>query len=191
MSTIEWLGAISGLICVWLTAREKISSFPAGLANIGFFAYMFFDAKLYADALLQVAFFLPLTLYGWYVWSYGNKNTKSVTVTRDISRNEIAVALSLGAAGSAAWAWILHAYTDASIPWIDAPIAVASIVAQTLLSRKVLQNWLVWIVVDVVSIGMYAYKGLYITSVLYAIFLIIATRGYLSWKDESTYVASH
>lgn len=190
MSAIEWLGAISGLLCVWLTAKERISSFPIGLINIGFFAYMFFDAKLYADATLQIAFFLPLTLYGWYVWLHGKQNSKSVAVTRDISKSELVTSVCTFVTGSVIWAFILAKFTDAAVPWIDAPLAMASIVAQLLLSRKVIQNWLVWIVVDVFSIGMYAYKGLNITAVLYAVFLCIAVKGFLDWRKEQTYVAA-
>lgn len=190
MSLIEWLGAISGLLCVWLTAKERISSFPIGIVNIGFFAYMFFDAKLYADAMLQVAFFLPLTLYGWYVWLHGNQNTKNVTVTRDITKRELLGSIGAFVVGSAVWAMVLHRFTDASIPWIDAPLAMASIIAQLLLSRKVIQNWLIWIGVDVFSVGMYFYKGLNITAALYAVFLCIAVKGYLSWRSEQTYVAA-
>jgi nicotinamide mononucleotide transporter len=90
MSTIEILGAVTGLLCVWLTAKERLSSFPFGIANIFVFAFMFYEAKLYADFVLQLMLFLPLTLYGWYVWVSGDKNSRSVAVTRDIKSNEAA-----------------------------------------------------------------------------------------------------
>lgn len=191
MSTIEILGAVTGLLCVWLTAKERLSSFPFGIANIFVFAFMFYEAKLYADFMLQLMFFLPLTLYGWYVWVSGDKNSRSVAVTRDIKSNEVAYLAVAGLAAATLWAWVLDKYTDAAVPWLDAPLAVASIIAQLLLSRKVLQNWLVWIAVDVFSIGMYAYKELYITSGLYAVFLCIAIKGYLDWRREPQYAASH
>lgn len=187
MSLIEILGAISGLLCVWLTAKEKILSFPIGILNIGFFAFMFYDAKLYADTMLQIVFFLPLTLYGWYVWLHGKQNTKSVAVTRDISKKELLISIATFVTGSVTWAYVLQRFTDASVPWIDAPLAMASIVAQLLLSRKVIQNWLVWIVVDAFSVGLYLYKDLNITAALYAIFFFIAVKGYFSWRGERTY----
>lgn len=190
MSTIEILGAVTGLLCVWLTAKERLSSFPVGIVNIFVFAFMFYEAKLYADFALQLFFFLPLTVYGWYAWLYGDKNSKSVAVTRNIGAYEAGLLAVFGAMFSVVWAGVLHFYTDAAIPWLDAPLAVASIIAQLLLSRKILQNWLVWIAVDVLSIGMYAYKELYITSCLYAIFLFIAIKGYLDWRKEPQYAAA-
>ncbi len=186
MSPIEIWAAITGLLCVYLTTKEKISSYPVGFVNLGLFVVMFYQAKLYADMMLQVFFFF-LMVYGLFIWLSGNKNAKQVRVTRDMTPTEFKysmlgfVFLSLG------WAFILHKYTDAAIPWIDAPIAVASILAQYFLSKKVLQNWIIWIVIDVFSVGMYAYKQLYLTSGLYAIFLILAVKGYYDWKKEESY----
>jgi nicotinamide mononucleotide transporter len=189
MSLIEVLAAITGLACVYLTAKEKIASFPVGIINIALFMYMFYGAKLYADTTLQVIF-LGLTLYGWYFWTHGNKNTKSVLVTRDITSNEILASVSIFLCASAVWATGLSMFTDASVPFIDAPVAVASILAQWFLSKKVVQNWLMWIAVDVFSIGLYFYKELYITSALYGIFLVIAIKGFLDWRREQSYVES-
>ena len=189
MTLIELLAAITGLACVYLTTKEKISSFYVGFVNIALFIYMFIDAKLYADATLQVVFAV-LSFYGIYVWLSGNKNTKSVAITRDITRNETLISLAIGILASFGWAALLTKYTDASVPYIDAPLAVASVIAQWFLSKKVIQNWLIWITVDVFSVGMYAYKGLYITSGLYAIFLMLAAKGFMDWRKENSYLAT-
>lgn len=183
MTIIELIAAFFGLLCVWLTARESIWSMPTGIINCVLFIYMFFTAKLYADMGLQIIF-IGLIIYGWKTWLSGDKNNLGVIKTRDVSKVEIAYGFAFFCMGSALLGNMLNTYTDAALPYLDAPLAVASIIAQALLSRKVLQNWLIWIVVDVLSISMYYYKELYITSGLYFIFLCIAMRGYLKWQKE-------
>lgn len=179
----ELVAAFFGLLCVWLTAKENIWSMPVGIINCVMWIYMFGQAKLYADAGLQVVF-IGLILYGWYNWLSGDINRLGVTKTRHISMQEVAAACVFFGAASLLLAVGLDQYTDAAIPFLDAPLAIASVLAQVFLSRKVLQNWLIWITIDVFSIGMYAYKELYITSGLYVIFLVLACKGFYDWSKE-------
>ncbi|NBD27839.1 nicotinamide riboside transporter PnuC [Paenibacillus glycinis] len=179
---LEVAATTTGLLSVWLTARENIWAWPVGLVNVACFFYMFEDAKLYADMLLQVFFFV-LSIYGWIAWLTGRGASK-VRPTRSLSRRQALLLGALLVVATFLWGYALTSYTDASIPYADALIATLSIIAQYLLSSKVFENWLCWIAVDILSIGMYAYKELYSLAFLYAIFLAIAIAGHLSWKRE-------
>ncbi|GAA3411414.1 nicotinamide riboside transporter PnuC [Paenibacillus hodogayensis] len=179
---LEAIASLTGLLSVWLTAREHIWAWPIGLVNVACFFYMFYDVKLYADMTLQL-FFFALGLYGWIVWLSGRGDAK-VRPTSRIARAEAGWLVLFLIAASVVWGFLLHRYTDASIPYADALIAVLSLIAQYLLSKKVLENWYVWIVVDVLSIGLYAYKGLDAVAVLYVVYLGIATAGLFGWKAQ-------
>lgn len=180
-SPLEFVATTTGLLSVWLTARENVWCWPIGLVNVACFFFLFYDVKLYADMTLQIFFFL-LSVYGWYVWMT-NRGSFKVRPSQRLRTREagwLAVAFVAGAAG---WGYALARFTDASIPYADAAIATLSVLAQYLLSRRVVENWYVWIAVDVLSIGMYAYKELYALAFLYAIFLGIAAAGLWSWKE--------
>lgn len=181
-TALEIAATLTGLLSVWLTARERIWAWPIGLVNVACFFYMFWEVKLYADMTLQVFFFI-LSIYGWIIWLTKRGNDK-VRPTRRI-QPAMAVILLISLVGlSAGWGYWLDHYTDASIPYVDAFIATLSLIAQYLLSNKVLENWYCWLLVDVLSIGMYAYKGLYAVAFLYVIFLGIAAMGLYSWRKQ-------
>ncbi|MFE6796663.1 nicotinamide riboside transporter PnuC [Paenibacillus chitinolyticus] len=179
-SAFEIAATTTGLLCVWLTARENIWSWPISLVNVACFFYMFWEVKLYADMALQVFFFL-LSIYGWIVW-LTKREGAGVRPTRRIAPWLILPLVLFLIGATAGWGYVLHKYTDASIPYADAFIATLSIIAQLLLSAKILENWTVWIAVDVLSIGMYAYKGLDAIAFLYLIYLGIAIGGLITWK---------
>ncbi|WP_214626043.1 nicotinamide riboside transporter PnuC [Paenibacillus agaridevorans] len=181
-TTLEIVATTTGLLSVWLTARQNIWAWPVGLVNVGCFFFMFLEVKLYADMMLQVVFFV-LSIYGWIVWLTKREGAK-VRPTRNLTKPLAILLGMLAVAVTALWGYLLHAHTDASIPYADAFIATLSLIAQFLLSSKILQNWLVWIAVDVLSVGMYFYKELYALAFLYVIFLGIATSGYVSWKRD-------
>ncbi|XOK62447.1 nicotinamide riboside transporter PnuC [Paenibacillus elgii] len=179
---LEIAATTSGLLSVWLTARQNIWCFPVGLVNVVCFFVMFYDAKLYADMTLQVVFFV-LSIQGWIVWLTKRGQAK-VRPTRRMTPQLGLWLVLLLVVVTAGWGYVLARYTDASIPYVDAFIATLSILAQLLLSNKVLENWHFWIAVDVLSIGMYAYKELYVLAALYVIFLGIATSGLIQWRSE-------
>ncbi|OCT11557.1 nicotinamide mononucleotide transporter [Paenibacillus pectinilyticus] len=181
-TVIEMVATTTGLLCVWLTAKENMWSWPVGLVNVGCFFVMFGEAKLYADMMLQVIFFI-LSVYGWIIW-LTKRGGAQVRPTRQITSRQTVVLSIIFIAVTLLWGFVLKTYTDASIPYADALIATLSIIAQYLLSSKVMENWLIWIAVDVMSIAMYAYKDLYAVAFLYLIFLFIAIAGYIGWKRE-------
>lgn len=179
---LEIVATTTGLLSVWLTARENIWSWPIGLVNVACFFYMFYEVKLYADMTLQVFFFF-LSVYGWIIWLTKRGGGKVRPTKRISIRLAVTLAILLVAA-TGGWGYVLERFTDASIPYVDAFIATLSVIAQYLLSSKVLESWYGWIAVDVLSIGMYAYKGLGALTFLYVIFLGIAIAGLLGWKQQ-------
>ncbi|MGO4373115.1 nicotinamide riboside transporter PnuC [Paenibacillus sp. MCAF20] len=181
-TTLEVVATTTGLLSVWLTAREKIWAWPIGLVNVACFFYMFYEVKLYADMTLQVFFFI-LSIYGWVIW-LTKRNGAKVRPTRRITPRLAGILLVALFAGTGIWGYVLSTYTDASIPYPDAFIAMLSLIAQMLLSYKILENWYCWIVVDVLSVGMYLYKGLNMLAFLYVIFLCIAISGLITWKKQ-------
>lgn len=182
MTTIEIIAVVSGLLCVGLTVRQNIWCWPVGLVMVSLYIVIFFDAKLYSDMLLQVIY-VGLQIYGWHAWLRGGPGRSTLAVStlsgHSLVRWAIVCVVGTGVLGT-----LMSRYTDASFPYPDAFTTTASLVAQWLLGRKILESWLLWIVVDVVSIALYSAKALYLTAGLYAVFLGLATLGFVEWKKS-------
>lgn len=179
MSQLEALAALLGVINVALVARRSIWNYPPGIAMVGLYFFVFFQARLYSDALLQI-FFLVIQLYGWWNWVHSPKSDDGVAVEWMTARTR-AVWLCGTVAFAICWGLLMRAYTDAAAPLIDANIAAFSVAAQLLLSLRRVENWVLWIGVDVVAIGLFLWRGLEITAGLYALFLGISVIGLISW----------
>jgi nicotinamide mononucleotide transporter len=180
MSSIEIVAAAFGVISVFLSVRQNIWSWPTAIVNVGLYIIVFYESKLYADTGLQVVY-VVLNAYGWYHWLYGGKNRTELPVTRTPARLWLLL-VALGATGTALIGTLLSQKTDAALPYVDAMTTSTSLVAQWMMTRKLLENWIIWVAVDVVYIGMYIYKSLFVTAVLYLIFLILSAMGYVQWK---------
>ena len=180
MNTIEIIAAVFGVVSVFLSVRQNIWSWPTAIVNVGLYIFVFFGAKLYADAGLQVVY-VVLNAYGWYHWLYGGKNRTELAVSRTSGRLAGLLA-AIGLVASAAIGTLLATRTDAALPYVDALTTSTSLVAQWMMTRKLLENWLVWVAVDVVYIGMYINKSLYVTAVLFLIFIILSAMVYFQWK---------
>jgi len=176
----EVLAVVFGIVSVYLSTRENIWSWPTALVNVALYFVVFFDAKLYADMGLQVVYF-ALSLYGWYEWLYGGENRTELHVSRT-SRPLGVRLLVIGIASAALLGTILARFTDAALPYVDSATTSTSLVAQWMMTRKILENWAVWAVVDVVYVGMFIFKQLYLTAGLYTVFLVLAIMGYVQWK---------
>jgi nicotinamide mononucleotide transporter len=164
---------------VWLTVKENIWCWPTGIVSVVLYAIVFYDAKFYSSAALQIVFFV-LTVYGWYEWLYGGERHSELKVTSTPRRwwpplIVLCVVLTF-AVGR------FTTMFGASLAYWDAAIAAVSIVAQWMMAKKLLENWTLWILVNVVSIGAYAAGKIYLTSILYAVLLVMAWRGYVEWK---------
>lgn len=180
MIELEIVAVVLGLACVWLTVRQHIGCWPTGLAMVSLYIVVFFRAKLYSDMLLQVVYVF-LQIYGWYAWLHGGAGHTRLDVSR-LPWRQVAPWMAVCIVGTAALGGAMSSYTDAALPYVDAFATVASLIAQWLMARKVLESWFVWIAVDVVSIGMYLSKSLHWTAGLYAVFLILAAWGWWEWR---------
>ena len=185
---LEVIAAIFGVVSVWLSTREHIASWPTAIVNVALYFVVFQRAKLYADMGLQVVYLL-LSIYGWYEWKFGGAGRTELPVTRTSRRQALTLA-SLAVCFAAALGLYLQQRTDAALPWVDSAAVATSLAAQWMMTRKLLENWLVWIAVDVVYVAMFVTKGLFVTAVLYAIFLVLATFGYSGWRRSWTSHAS-
>ncbi|THD38052.1 MAG: nicotinamide riboside transporter PnuC [Sphingomonas sp.] len=180
MSPLEGVAALLVLINVWLVARRSIWNYAFGIVGVAIYGWVFFHAKLYSDMLLQV-FFLVVQLYGLHQWRRSQAQAGEVVVerltvaTRFAGGAGILVAIAL-------WGWLMHRFTDASFPWWDASVAMTSVAAQILMSVRKLENWWLWIVANVLSIGLYAAKALWITTALYVVLLGLAIWGLARWQ---------
>jgi nicotinamide mononucleotide transporter len=165
---------------VWLTVKESTWNFPVSLVNVAAFLFVFARAKLYADAGLQVVYFV-LTAIGWYLWLHGGENRRRLLVSR-VPTLEAVVVAGCAVLVTCGLTVYLNRVGGAA-PFWDALTTAISLAAQWLLNRKYLENWWCWIAVDVIYIPLYACKALYLTSVLYAVFLCMATMGLLAWRE--------
>ena len=179
-SRIEQVAVAFGIAGVFLSVRQKILAWPVGIVNVLCYTIVFWDARLYADMGLQVVYAV-LSVYGWYQWLHGGAERTALPVSR-VSARTAATLAALAVAFAVALGTFLSRTTDASLPWLDSSLTAASLAAQWMLTRKLLENWLVWIVADAVYVGMFLYKGLHLTAVLYAIFLGLAIMGWLQWR---------
>jgi len=176
----EVLAVVFGIVSVYLSTREHIWSWPTALVNVGLYFVVFYEAKLYADMGLQVVYF-GLSLYGWYEWLYGGANRTELHVS-PTSRPLGVRLLIIGIVCAAVLGTLLARFTDAALPYVDSATTSTSLVAQWMMTRKILENWAVWMAVDVVYVGMFIYKHLYLTAGLYTVFFVLAAMGYVQWK---------
>jgi nicotinamide mononucleotide transporter len=177
----EVIGVITGLLCVYLAAKNNIWNWPFAIISVVIYIFIFFEAHLFADMGLQV-YFLAMNIYGWYYWSKKPAAEKRAPVAR-VTKKEII----LSAIAIVVFTFILGSllkYTTASYPYLDSFCTACSLVAQVFLARKVLENWLIWIFVDIVYVGVYIFKDLHLTALMYAIYIGIALMGYIDWRKD-------
>lgn len=179
---VETIGVIFGFLCVYLTVKENNWCWPTGIMNVIYFFILFVNARLYGQAFLQV-FFLVLSIYGWYQWLHGGLKKSKLHISRlqpkeFVLHGFLTIAFTLGAGFG------LHYFAHQEVSYLDAAITGLSFIAQYLLAKKKLENWLGWIVVNVLSVILFSYKGLYKTAFLYVVFLILATQGFVRWKKN-------
>ena len=184
---LEAAGVVFGVVYVVLAIRQSVWCWPAGLANAGLFLAVFFHARLYGAAALQGGY-LVLSVYGWWQWLRGGERHGQLRV----SRTPLRWALGLGAfvvVATLGLGLYLGRGTDEALPFPDAATTAASLAAQWMTTRKWLENWLVWIVVNVAYVAIYLSQRLYPTAGLYALFLVMAVLGYREWRASLATVA--
>ncbi len=204
LSCIEAIGTLAGLLCIWLASLEKLVNYAFGLINVTLFAVIFFQIQLYASLLLQLFFFVA-NIYGWYAWSRQNANNQHVLQIRWLSMKK-----ALGWAGvcvvaiglmtiwiNPVFAWLTQVAVTVmqssglavtmpqlqpdAFPFWDSCLMVLSIVAMILMTRKYVENWLLWVVINVISVMIFARQGVYAMALEYAILTLIALNGSWLW----------
>lgn len=180
MSPLEIAAVLMSVLGIWLSTRRKLSSWPVILVSCVLYALVFRREKLYSDMLLQFVY-IAFAIYGWWHWWRGVKEEGIVRVER-LSGRGLAAGLVVGAVGSFLLGYLMARYTDAALPHIDAALTSYSLVAQWWSTRKHIANWWLWIVVDTLEIGVFLYKRLYLTSVLFAFLIFLAVLGLRAWS---------
>jgi nicotinamide mononucleotide transporter len=182
LNYIEVIGALTGIIGVWLTARQIIWCWPIALINVVIYTYVFYISKLYADFGLQLFYFF-MTIYGWYNWLYGSKDHHELPIS-SITLKALFFFFLIGMPSVFIVGYLLKNYSDASYPYWDSFVGVWGIIGTYLMAKKIIEHWILWIIVDIICVGIYFFKGLYATTILYFIFAILAFYGLSNWRKH-------
>ena len=181
MTTLEWVAAGLGVINIALLIFRNVWNFAFGIASVAIYIFVFFETRLYAESGLQV-FFVLAQLWGWWLWLKVGGEDNQVPV-RWLDRPSRAVWLVVTAALSLNLGWVMHTYTNAAMPYADAGIAGASVAAQILLAYRRIENWMLWIVIDVAAVLLYINRELYPTAGLYGGMLVMSLFGLKEWVE--------
>ncbi|WP_028104235.1 nicotinamide riboside transporter PnuC [Pseudoduganella violaceinigra] len=179
---LELVSFALSVLTVWLNIRQNHWAWLFAILSSAMYGVVFFGAKLYGDMALQ-GVFMAVSFWGWYQWLRGDAG-KALAVSSLTLRGRI-LSGAAWLAGFAILAWFLRNFTDTDVPNVDAFLTAGSLVGQALLSRKKIENWHVWIIVDVLYIPLYLHKGLMPTAVLYGMFVAMAVAGLLAWQSSS------
>ncbi len=205
MSWIEAVAAVFGLLCIWYASKEKTINYLFGLINVTLFAIIFYQIQLYALLLLQVFFFWA-NIYGWYAWTHPTSSGETLRV-RWLEKNKLGATALVSVVGIALMTFyidpIFFALANITVdglnmfgaglarpelqpdafPFWDSAVTVLCVVAQILMTRKYVENWMLWVVINIISVGLYAAQGVYVLSFQYAILLFIAANGTREWMQ--------
>ena len=181
----ELLAAGLGFVAIFLQIRQNVWYWMVSIIMVSMYIYIYIDAKLYADMSLQV-YYLIISFYGWYMWLFGktvNQHKTALSVSRSATKL-IGILSIISIALFFIIAWFLIQFTNSDLPYWDSFTTSLSFVATWMLARKKIENWLIWIVVDAVSVGIYIYKSLYPTAVLFLFLTVLAWVGYKKWQKD-------
>ena len=179
MTILEWVAAGLGLINIALLVFRIVWNYAFGIASVAIYIFIFWETRLYAESGLQV-FFVLAQLWGWYLWVNVRGEDNQVPV-RWLDWPSRAVWIAVTAALSLNLGWVMHRYTDAALPFADSAIAGASVAAQILLAYRRIENWVLWVVIDVAAVALYIDRGLYPTAGLYGGMLVMSLFGLKEW----------
>jgi nicotinamide mononucleotide transporter len=180
LRVVEAIATGFGLACVALSVRQSPWTWPTGLVMVSLYLWIFLQVRLYSGAALQ-AVYVALNAYGWWAWLRGGEGGGALAVSA-LPLRAACVWLAAALAGGAALGVAMDRLTDADLPYLDAAVTALSLAAQWLMARKHPENWLFWIAVNLLSVGMYATKELWLSSGLYAVFLLMAVAGWFAWR---------
>jgi len=189
LNWIEIIAVVFGIISVWYARKENISVFPFGIANVSIYIYICFISQLYANAGINIVY-LVSNIFGWYMWSRTSENDQKLKITANTMFQNIASWFSVTVIYVAVFfilRWVNNddvGYMESYLPWIDSFNTAFFLIATILMALKKVENWIFWIIGDVVSIPIFASQGLYFTSIQYSVFLVLAILGWKEWKRK-------
>jgi len=209
LSWIEAIGTVAGLLCIWLASLEKISNYAFGLINVTLFAIIFFQIQLYASLLLQL-FFFGANLYGWYAWSRQGNDNQAVLQIRWLTLPKamgwlVAIIIAIGLMTiyiDPVFAFLTHVAVSVmqslgmnvtqpilepdAFPFWDSCMMVLSIAAMILMTRKYVENWILWVIVNMISIVIFALQGVWAMSLEYLLLMFVAVNGGRMWSKSAS-----
>ena len=181
-SWLEVFAVIFGILSVWFARKENIWVYPTGIINVLIYVYLCYFAGLYADMAIN-AFYFVMSVFGWYNWSRRTQTSDHVPIS-GLSPAQWAFYIALIAVAFGIIYYVLSNYTDSTVPKFDSFTTALFIAGMWLMAIKKIENWLFWILGDVLVIPMFAIKGLAFTSVQYIVFLVLAIMGYIEWRKR-------
>ena len=176
----EWIAVALGFANITLLIRRSIWNYPFGIAMVSLYGWIFFDARLYGQAALQIIYF-AVQVYGWAHW-LTRRGDDGRVIVQSLGLKAMTGVVALVALGAILFGILMEQYTDAAAPYADGVVAAIFVAAQLLLARRFLQNWMFWIVGDVFAILLYWSQDLHPTAALYVIFLVLSTLGFFEWR---------
>jgi nicotinamide mononucleotide transporter len=183
ITILEIIATVAGILCVYLQTKEKIIAWPFGILSVSISVFIFFRSALYSDVILHIVYIF-LNIYGWWNWAHARKSENEEAPILILAKQGYFIWPFIIICGTGLLGFIMKEYAGADLAYFDAFTTVGSLVAQYLLARKILQNWILWIVVDVVAINVYLYKGLHYFAFLFFIYLLLCIKGYLDWRKH-------
>lgn len=183
-SPITWLEIVAvalSIAMVWCNLRVDATAWPLAIAASALYGVLFAASRLYGEASLQLLF-IAVAFWGWWQWLRGRGGDGQALRVHRMSRRQL---VWVGGLTLAAWPLLggmLHQHTDSDVPYLDALPTTLSVAGQFMLGRKLIENWLVWLVVNVFSVGLFALKGLWLTTALYALFALLSVVGWRAWR---------
>ena len=177
---LEIFGLVSGLVCVWLMIKQNVLTFPIGLAYAVASVLVMARNQLYADVLLN-AYYVVINAYGWWYWSVKKEEQGAELVVSRVTAKTAAALFGIGVLGVITIIGLLSHYTSAQQVILNSITTTLSFIAMWMSARKLVENWLIWLLVNVLSVGLYFLQGIYPYALLYAVYLVMAVQGYREW----------
>lgn len=187
-SLIEWLGTATGLLGVYLSIKEKVLAWFFYILCYALYAYLSYSIALYAAMVLNICF-IPIGIYGWWQWSRPKPTGEEAVPQEELRISRLSGAgliwtIIIGVASTLVIGTLLSRYTNGAAPYLDSFATSLSFLAQWMLSRKYIENWLAWIVADIAFIVLWGNQGYWVSVAMFVIFIAMAGFGYVSWKKE-------
>jgi nicotinamide mononucleotide transporter len=185
---LEFLGMVFGLLTVWYLIKQNILTWPAGITYVLISFVIFWKIQLYGDFILHI-FFLVLNIYGWYYWTRSKGEKELPVTTLTFKHNLLLAGVTL--VGVVVFGYFLQQLPNmvsglqpAALPYWDATTSILSVTGMWLTTRKKIENWYYWLVVNILATGIYIYKGIYFYALLYFVYIFLVSSGLIAWRKS-------